>query len=124
MRAFALGFVGLIAAIALVVALCVTIVGIPVAIVGLLTGAIAAYVGVAAVVTTLGEGLLRHRTTNPYVHLAFGCALLFFVGAIPYVGTVAEIFVFFAGIGVIVATRAAGLVPPRSSGGRSSFGPL
>jgi carbonic anhydrase/acetyltransferase-like protein (isoleucine patch superfamily) len=121
MRAFALGVVGLIAAIALVTALCVTIVGIPVAIVGILAGVIAAYVGVAAVVTTLGEGLLGHRTTNPYVHLAFGCALLFFIGALPYVGTIAEIFVFFAGIGVIVATRAAGLVPPRS-GGRSSFG--
>jgi hypothetical protein len=118
MRAFALGVVGLIASIALVTALCVTIVGIPVAIVGVLTGAVAAYVGVAAVVATLGEGLLRHRTENPYVHLAFGCALLFIVGAIPYVGSVAEAFVAFAGIGVIVATRAAGLVPPRSNGGR------
>src|SRR5580692_9139293 len=46
MRAFALGVVGLIAAIALVTALCVTIVGIPVAIVGVLAGAVATYVGV------------------------------------------------------------------------------
>jgi hypothetical protein len=121
MRAFAVGVVGLIAAIALVIALCVTIVGIPVAIVGILTGLMAAYVGIAAVVTTLGEGLLRHRTKNPYVHLAFGCALFFVVCAIPYVGKMAEAFVIFAGIGVIVATRAAGLVPPRSNGG-SSFG--
>ena len=121
MRGFALGVVGLIAAIALVVALCVTIVGIPVAIVGVLAGAIATYVGVVAVVTTLGQGLLRHRTVNPYVHLAVGCAILFVVGAIPYVGSVAEVFVFFMGIGIIIATRAAGLVPVRSNGG-SSFG--
>jgi hypothetical protein len=121
MRGFALGVVGLIAAIALVVALCVTIVGIPVAIVGILTGFIATYVGVVAVVTTLGEGLLRHRTQNPYVHLALGCAILFGVAAIPGLGPIAEAFVFFVGIGVVVATRAAGLIPPRSNGG-TSFG--
>jgi hypothetical protein len=115
MRGFALGVVGLIAAIALVVALCVTIVGIPVAIVGVLAGAIATYVGVVAVVTTLGQGLLRHRTENPYVHLAVGSAILFVVGAIPYVGSVAVTFVFFMGIGIIVATRAAGIIPPRSN---------
>lgn len=118
MRAFALGVVGLIAAIALVTALCVTIVGIPVAIVAVLAGAIATYVGVVAAVTTLGEGLLRHRTENPYVHLAFGCALLLVFGAIPYVGSIAETFVAFVGIGVMIATRAAGLVPPRSNSPR------
>jgi carbonic anhydrase/acetyltransferase-like protein (isoleucine patch superfamily) len=111
MRSFALGFVGLIGAVALVTALCVTIVGIPVAIVGVLVGAVAVYVGVVAVVTTLGEGLLRHRTENPYVHLAVGCAILFVVGAIPYVGSFAEAFVALVGVGVLVATRAAGLVP-------------
>jgi hypothetical protein len=123
MRTFALGVVGLIAGIALLIAMCVTIVGIPVAIVGVLAGAIAFYVGIAAVLTTLGEGLLRHRTTNPYVHLALGCAILFLVGAIPYVGTLAKAFVAFAGIGVIIATRAAGLVPPRASAARP-FGRL
>jgi hypothetical protein len=117
MRSFALGVVGLIAAIALVIAMCVTVVGIPVAIVGVLVGAIAVYAGVAAVLTTLGEGLLRHRTKNPYIHLALGCAILLLLNAIPYVGTAAWVFVSFAGIGVVIATRAAGLVPPRANGG-------
>ena len=79
-----------------------------------------AFARVVAVVTTLGEGLLRHRTQNPYVHLAFGCAILFLIGALPYVGSIAEAFVAFMGIGIIVATRAAGLVPPRSNGGATS----
>jgi hypothetical protein len=121
MRSFALGVVGLIAAIALVIAMCVTVVGIPVAIVGILAGAIAVYVGIAAVLTTLGEGLLRHRTKNPSVHLALGCAILLLFGAIPYAGMVAKAFVAFAGIGVLIATRGAGLVPPRSNG-VTSFG--
>jgi hypothetical protein len=116
MRSFALGVVGLIAAVALVIAMCVTVVGIPVAIVGVLAGAIAVYVGIAAVLTTLGEGLLRHRTRNPYVHLALGCAILLLLGVIPYAGMVAKAFVAFAGIGVLIATRGAGLVPPRSNG--------
>jgi hypothetical protein len=111
MRSFALGVVGLIAIIALLIAMCVTVVGIPVAIVGVLAGAIAVYAGIAAVLTTLGEGLLRHRTKNPYIHLALGCAILLVVGAIPYVGTAAKAFVAFAGLGVVIATRAAGLVP-------------
>jgi hypothetical protein len=116
MRSFALGVVGLIASIALVVAMCVTVVGIPVAIVGVLAGAVAVYVGIAAVLTTLGEALLRHRTKNPYVHLALGCAILLMLGAIPYAGMVAKAFVAFAGIGVLIATRLAGLVPPRTNG--------
>jgi hypothetical protein len=122
MRSFALGVVGLIAAIALVIAMCVTVVGIPVAIVGVLVGAMAVYAGIAAVLTTLGEGLLRHRTKNPYVHLALGCAILLLIGAIPYVGWFAKAFVAFAGMGVVIATRAAGLVPPRSNG--AGFGRL
>ncbi len=113
MRSFALGVVGSIAAITLIVALCITIIGIPVAIVGVLVGVLAVYAGIAAVLTTVGEALLRHKTQNPYVHLALGCALLVVVGAVPYVGTLAKVVVAFCGIGVLVATRGAGLAAPR-----------
>ncbi len=113
MRSFALGVVGLIAAIALVVALCVTLIGIPVAIVGLLLGVVAAYAGIAAVLTTAGEALLRHRTESPYVHLAVGCGLFLVIGAIPLVGGLVKVAVALIGIGVLVATRGAGLVPVR-----------
>jgi hypothetical protein len=122
MRSFAIGVVGLVAVIALLVAMCVTVVGIPVAIVGVLVFVLALYSGIAAVLTTLGEALLRHRTKNPYVHLALGCFILLLLDAIPYVGHLAEGFVAFAGLGVIISTRGAGLIPPRAQGG-SSFGP-
>jgi hypothetical protein len=115
MRSFALGVVGTIAAIALVVALCVTLVGIPVAIVGLLVAVVAGYAGMAAVLTTAGEALLKHRTESSYVHLAVGCALLMVVGAIPVVGGLVRVAVALVGIGVLVATRGAGLFPPKAA---------
>jgi hypothetical protein len=110
MQTFALGVVGCIAAVGIFVALCVTIIGIPVALFGLVVFVLAAYVGVSAVLTTAGEALLRHRTESPYAHLALGCALFFLVGLLPWVGKWATVIVVLVGIGVIVATRAAGLV--------------
>jgi hypothetical protein len=114
MRSFALGVVGSIAAVALFVVLCVTLVGIPVALIGGLVGIVAAYAGIAAVLTTAGEALLRHRTQSPYVHLAVGCALLLVVGAIPLVGGLVKAAVAFMGVGVLIATRGAGLFPPKT----------
>ncbi len=113
MRTLALGVVGCLVAIAVSIALCVTLVGIPVALVGAVAFVLAAYAGVTAVLTTAGEALLRHRTENPYVHLGLGCALYFLVGLIPWVGGWAVFGVFLAGVGVMVATRAAGVFPAR-----------
>jgi hypothetical protein len=121
MRSFALGIVGALAAFVALVALCVTVVGIPFAFVALLLGAIAAYVGICAVLTTAGGALLGHRTKNPYVHLAAGCALLLVLGAIPYVGGLLTAAVVLVGIGALVATRAAGLVPPRKNGAQGPY---
>jgi uncharacterized protein YacL len=115
MRTLALGVVGAIAAIALSIALCVTLIGIPVALVGVVVFILAAYAGVCAVLTTAGEALVRHRTTNAYVHLAVGCALYFLVGLVPWFGAWAAVGVFLAGVGVMVATRGAGLVPVRTA---------
>jgi hypothetical protein len=49
------------------------------------------------------------------VHLAVGCAFYFLVGLVPWFGTWAVWAIFFAGVGVIVATRGAGLVPERTT---------
>jgi hypothetical protein len=110
MRTFAMGVVGCIAAIGTLVALCVTIIGIPVALFGVVVFVLAAYVGVSAALTTVGEALLRHRTDSPYAHLALGCALFFVVGLFPWVGTWATVILALVGVGVMVATRAAGLI--------------
>jgi hypothetical protein len=113
MRAFALGVVGLIAGAVALVALCVTIVGIPVAIVAVLVGALGVYAGICAAFTVLGATLLRGRTTSPYIHLALGCGLYLVVSAIPVVGWFVTIAAVLLGLGVLVSTRAAGLLPRR-----------
>ena len=113
MKTFALGVVGLLAAIALTIALFVTVIGIPLAIVGVLVAVFAAYSGICAVLTTAGGLIAGHRTNNEYVHLAIGCGVFLILGALPWVGDVVTWVVILLGIGSLVATRAAGLIKPR-----------
>jgi len=114
MKSFALGVVGMLVMAATLVALCITIVGIPFAVMAALFAAVVIYVGVCAALTVAGAALLRHRTTNPYVHLGVGCALLLLIGWLPYVGTAVTAVVGLVGLGSLLATRGAGLVPPRA----------
>jgi len=113
MRSFALGVVGLLLGALATVALCVTIVGIPLAIIGVLLAVFAGYAGVCAVLTAVGSALVRHRSDNVYVHLAVGCALLLVLGSIPYLGGFVTVALLFTSVGVVVATRGAGLFNPR-----------
>jgi hypothetical protein len=113
MRSFALGIVGSICFVVVAGLLCVTLIGIPVAVVGALAAVFAAYAGICAVLTAVGGVMLRRWTINPYLHLAAGCALFLLIGLIPYVGAWVTVIVVFTGIGVVVATRAAGYIPPR-----------
>jgi len=111
MRAFAIGSVALIAALAFVVALCVTLVGIPLALVAVSVAVFGAYAGVCAALTAAGAALLRHKTSSPYVHLGVGCVLYLLLSSIPFVGTFVTVIVVLVGFGALVATRAAGFVP-------------
>ena len=113
MRSFALGVVGLIVAILLVLAFTITVIGIPVAVIGALLAVVAGYAGICAVLTVAGGALLRHKTRNPYVHLALGCFLFMIAKAVPVVGDLVLITVVLLGIGTLVATRGAGLFPKR-----------
>jgi hypothetical protein len=114
MRSFALGIVGSIVGIIALCALCITIVGIPVAIVGVIAALLLTYGSITAVLTTAGQALLGHKTTNPYMHLALGCVLFFITASIPHVGGFIIAAVTFIAIGALVATRGAGFVPPRT----------
>jgi hypothetical protein len=113
MRSFALGVVGSIAAVVVFVLLCVTVIGIPVAVVGLIAAIFGAYAGICAVLTAVGGAILRRWTNNAYLHLGAGCALFLLIGLIPWVGAMVTVVVVFIGIGTVVATRAAGYIPPR-----------
>lgn len=116
MRSFALGIVGGLAGIVAVVLLCITVIGVPVAVVGLLCAVFGVYAGICAALTTAGEALTAHKTKNPYAHLAVGCALFLIVGIIPVIGGLLHAAVALIGIGVLVATRGAGLIKPRIPG--------
>jgi hypothetical protein len=115
MRTFAVGIVGALASIVLLVALCITLVGIPVALVAVLALVLAGYAGVCAALQLGGEMLVRHKTENAYIHLAVGCALFMLLGMLPWFGGVTKFIVAALGFGAIVATRAAGLLPQRSA---------
>jgi hypothetical protein len=119
MRSFALGVLGAIALPVVIVLLCVTVIGIPAALVLLLLGAVAVYAGITSVLTTAGHAVLGHKTQNAYVHLAAGCAMLLVLGLVPWIGAVAKIALIAVSIGILVATRVAGLVPLRKKNGTS-----
>jgi hypothetical protein len=101
----------------------VTIIGIPVAIVALNVAGFALLGSMCAVLSVVGEGLLRHRTENPYVHLAVGCALYAALAALPWVGHIVVVATVLAAIGVLVATRGAGLARRRNGNGATSYPP-
>jgi cytoskeletal protein CcmA (bactofilin family) len=117
MRTLALGLVGLIGGVVVLIALCVTVIGIPIALVGLLAGVLGMFGAMCAVLSVVGEALLRHRTTNQYVHLAVGCALFVALSALPWVGGFVGLITALAGIGTLVATRGAGFFVKRNGGG-------
>jgi hypothetical protein len=117
MRSLALGLVGSLSFALVLVALCVTVVGIPIAIVAVLVAIFAVLGAMAAVLGLAGEGLLRHKTENPYVHLAVGCALFVAVSWIPWVGGLVDGALVLAAIGVLVATRCAGLLAKKNGQG-------
>ncbi|MBI3204996.1 MAG: hypothetical protein HYZ29_25895 [Myxococcales bacterium] len=111
MRTLALGLVGSLVAAIAVIALCVTVVGIPIAIVALLLGVLGTYAGICAALTTLGAAVFHHKSQNPYVHLAVGCALFLVASWLPWVGGLVTAAVVLFGIGALVATRGAGVFP-------------
>lgn len=111
MRSFALGIVGVLGFVVSVVALIITIVGIPVAALMLFGGVMAMYAAFCAVLTTIGRALVKHKTDSPYAHLAVGCLLFLIVGHLPVVGDVATLVLGLIGIGTLVATRMAGMWP-------------
>jgi hypothetical protein len=119
MKAFAMGIVGSICALVAVVAMCITVVGIPFAILLVLLGVFSVYASMAAILTMVGAAVTGHKTANPYVHLAAGCVLFLLAGLIPYIGGLVTAAVILVAIGTLVTTRLAGLADgrPRKTGG-------
>lgn len=112
MRSFAVGIVtsifGGIASVVLIVALCITIIGIPVALGTVLFAVFALYGAIASVLTTVGAAFIGHRSKNPYVHLLAGCAIFLVASLIPWIGGMVTFAITMMAIGVLVTTRAGG----------------
>jgi hypothetical protein len=117
MRSFALGIVGALLGGLALLAVCVTVVGIPFAFVATLLVMLAVFASMAAVLTTIGAAVAGHKSKNPYVHLLVGCAGLLVVGLVPHVGGLVTAAVVLVAIGALISTRLAGLaVGPRRRG--------
>lgn len=117
MRSFALGIVGTFGALALLVALSVTVIGIPVAVIALLLGTFGVFAAMCSVLEVAGKAVIGHKTKNEYVHLAFGCGMFLLAGALPWLGGLVKAAVVLTAIGTLVATRAAGFIPPKKGSG-------
>ncbi len=114
MKSFALGLVGSIVGvvggvIALTI-LCITIIGIPIAFAAVIALAFGVYAAVAAVLTTFGAAVIGHKTTNPYLHLLFGCAVFLVASSVPYVGGIVTFAVTMVAVGTLVSTKMAGFL--------------
>lgn len=109
MRSFATGvvasLVGGVGAVILIVALCVSVIGIPVAIATVLFAVFALYAGITSVLTTIGAAFVAHRSDNPHVHLLVGCLAFFFASLIPWIGSAVTFAVVMVAVGVLVTTR-------------------
>jgi hypothetical protein len=123
MRSFAWGVLGSLIGLLVLVVLCVTIIGIPVAVVAVLASVFAVYAGICGVLAAVGAALVRHKSTSPYVHLAVGCVVYLVLGSLPWVGGFVTAALVLTGIGVVVVTRAAGLVPEKKKGQPEGGGP-
>lgn len=122
MRSAAMGLVGILGAALLLVVAALTIIGIPVAFVGALGLVVALFAGITSALTVLGAAVARHKTENPYIHLAAGCVLFLLAGLLPVVGGLLQLGVVLAGIGAIVTTRAGGLLDKRLGGSSDKSG--
>ncbi|MET0384376.1 MAG: polymer-forming cytoskeletal protein [Polyangiales bacterium] len=113
MRALGFGAATLFGGTLALIALCITLIGIPVAIVVLIAGLIGMYAGMCAVFTLLGALVLHNRVVSPYAHLGLGCALYLVISSLPVIGWVATTAAALIGLGLLVTTRGAGFFGPR-----------
>jgi uncharacterized membrane protein len=108
------GALGLIVLLIVVLTLVVTLIGIPLAVLTAVGTFIAIYLAFPALPLAVGRRLVSERSSNPYVHLAVGCALLFVLLCIPVLGGLLSFVGFLIALGALVRTRCAGLLPKRA----------
>lgn len=105
-RTLATGTLGVLTGGVLMLALVVSLIGIPIALVLAIVAPVAAAAALASVVPVIGAMLPTQRLEGrPVARLAAGAAVLFVVTRIPLVGGLALSLALLAGLGALVLTR-------------------
>lgn len=105
-RSGALGVGSYVAAVVLIIALTITIIGIPAAVVLGVGMPLATYVGLAACATVIGAAIpAQSLTDRPILRLAAGVGVLWVCSLVPFVGPILVALVACIGVGALVRTR-------------------
>lgn len=105
-RSAGAGLLGYIATGIVLVALVITIVGIPIAMALAVIVPVATYVGLAAAATVIGAALPSERLRGrPILQILAGVTCLFVVAQIPVLGSIALAVVACIGLGALLRTR-------------------
>lgn len=105
-RSAGAGLLGYVSAAIVLVALMITIIGIPLALALAVLVPVATYVGLAAAATVIGAALPVERLRGrPVLQILSGVAVLFVVDQIPVLGSVALAIVACIGLGALLRTR-------------------
>lgn len=115
------GLAGYVASVLLIVALAITLLGIPAAVALAVLMPIATYLGLAAAATVIGAALpvegLRDR---PVRQLGAGVVLLFVASIVPFLGTLTVLAASCLGYGALLRTRFR-TTPPRELSGDGPY---
>ncbi len=123
-RSAALGFAGMGVAIGGVIALCITVIGIPLALAIILALPIVVCVGLAASASVIGAALpIEKLRDRPIAQIAAGATVLFIASLVPLADLVFLGLAAIVGVGALVMTRFDAVPPlPRADGPyRTSF---
>ena len=105
-RSGALGIGSYVGAVVLIIALTITVLGIPAAVVLAFGMPIATYVGLAACATVIGAAIPSEKLSDrPILRLASGVGVLFVGSLVPFVGPILVALVACIGVGALVRTR-------------------
>ncbi len=122
-HALGVGFVGLLGALAAIVATCLTIIGIPIGVLLAIALPLVGIVGVGICASVVGALLpIEALRDQPLKQVAVGAASLAVVSLVPVLGALIGLAAAFAGVGALLASRERPLFG-RGGDGPGSLGP-
>lgn len=121
-RSAGAGLLGYLSATVVLVALMITIVGIPLALALAVLVPVATYVGLAAAATVIGAALPVERLRGrPVLQILSGVACLFVLSQIPVLGSIALALVACVGLGALLRTRFRASPPAELGSGEGPY---